>query len=117
MISKIKSLCLKSCQIFTDLAMGSKLFKYTTKVNLEDYSWYLDIKFHQNTKYSMFMVYLIFLYYKQIEWPNNLQKHKNNRHIFAYKVLLNLHLIWWSNSANSTWNLAAKKGSTCEAIL
>ena len=65
----------------------------------------------------MFMVYFIFLYYKSIEWPDNLQKHKSGRCIFTYKVSINLNLIWWSNSANSTQNLAAKKGSTCEAVL
>ena len=63
-ISKIKSLYLKSCQIFTDLVMSSKFFKYTTKDNLKDYNWDLDIKYQKNTKYGMFMVYFIFLYYK-----------------------------------------------------
>ena len=33
-----KEFVFESCQIFTDLVMGSKLFKYTTKDNLEDYS-------------------------------------------------------------------------------
>ena len=60
MISKTKSLCLKSCQIFTDLVMSSKLFKYTTKDNLKDYSCDLDIKYLKNTKYGIFMVYFIF---------------------------------------------------------
>ena len=112
-----KSLCLKSCQIFTDLVMSPKLFKYTVKDNLEDYSWGLDIKCKKNTKYGLFMVYFIFLYYKWIEWPDNLQKHKSGGYIFAYKVSLNLNLIWGSNPADSIWNLAAKKGSTCEAVL
>ena len=116
MISKIKSLCLKSCQIFTDILMGSELHKYTTKDNLEDYSWDWDIKYLENTKYGMFIVYSIFPYCKGIEWPDNLQKDRNSRYIFAYKVSLNLNLIWWNNPVNSTWNLAAKKGSTCEAV-